>query len=153
MENKNMWPFKNKPVNEQKINIFVIEASHKQLEQTKPKRQAYPLLLLKEQMEQCKFALNKPNLTSVVINSDSMEPTYKQNDIVVVDLDSGYKSDGFYVVKVDGREEVCRLQSMLNGYRLIHDNAFYDDVAISNDDDFEIVGRIEWQLCKSYRCA
>jgi hypothetical protein len=148
-----MWPFKNQAENISALNIVVIEAAHKQAEQTKPKRQAYPLPLLKKQMEQCKFTLSKPNLTSVVINNDSMEPTYKQNDIVIVDLDSGYKSDGCYLVKAHGRENICRLQLMVNGYRLIYDNTFYEDTIISNDHDFEIVGRIDWQLCKSYRCA
>jgi hypothetical protein len=88
MENKTVLSLENNPVDTQETNIIVIKASHKQLEQTKVKQPPYSLPLLKEQMEQCKFALNKHNLTSVVINNDSMEPTYKQNDIVVVDLDS-----------------------------------------------------------------
>jgi hypothetical protein len=150
MENKTVLSLENKPVDAQETNIIVIKATHKQLEQTKAKQPPYSLPLLKEQMEQCKFALNKHNLTSVVINNDSMEPTYKQNDIVVVDLDSGYDCDGFYLVRAYGQEDVCRLQLMLNGYRLIYDNTHYDNVIISNDDDFEIVGRIYWQLCKTY---
>jgi phage repressor protein C with HTH and peptisase S24 domain len=135
---------KSKPdFNITEINLFQASATQQNFSN-------WPFPLIIKQMQQCEFTLDKPNLFSFIIDSDNMEPTYQKNDIVMIDLDSQFSQDGVYAVYTYGRFSICRVQAMLNGFKLIHDNTKYESTFITLNDNFSIIGHLEWKLSKTY---
>lgn len=110
--------------------------------------------------------LNTQALRIIRARGDSMEPTiqdgapilveafaYQDNDGNIRHLHSGtspcdmVKRDGVYVVRLDDRLLVKRLQlDMLGGLLVKSDNSTYDTLHVPADrlDDIAVVGRVVW---------
>lgn len=130
------------------LNIVVID-THTINNQAIDKLSNDFFVALLAQMKRCEFNLNKPNLMSMILDGDNMEPTYYKNDIVIIDLDNHFSQEGLYAVRIHGELSVFRVQAMLHGYRLINDNPKYDNILITANDNFSIVGHLEWALSKT----
>ena len=84
------------------------------------------------------------NLHIVVAAGDSMEPTIKDGDFVIID--SGQKdlrADAIYSLYYGGGIYLKRVQRHPNGHiLLISDNARYSPMELSEQDTINIVGRV-----------
>ena len=80
----------------------------------------------------------------VRVEGDSMTPTIAHGDYVAVEFDSGYTSDGLYLIRIDDAVFVKRLQRKFGGVRIISDNQQYEEMNVSPDDgnDFGLIGRV-----------
>jgi hypothetical protein len=87
-------------------------------------------------------------LALIQVQGDSMEPTLHAGDLALIDRGiDGVKDDGIYVVVVDGRLQVKRIQRLMDGSLLIKsDNPRYDPETISplRVETVQIVGRVIW---------
>ncbi|MEX0615253.1 MAG: S24 family peptidase [Methylophaga sp.] len=93
---------------------------------------------------------NPANLSLIYIDGDSMEPSLRAGDIVLVDkTDKDAKRDGIYVIRMGAGLLVKRLQR-LPGHRIkvISDNSSYEPFEISLEwnvsGEFDIIGRVVW---------
>ena len=84
------------------------------------------------------------NLNIITGLGDSMEPTYKDGDILLID--TGVKSvdlDAIYVLYLNGKLYIKTIQRMPDGsFRMISDNKKYDPYTIQESDDVVIQGRV-----------
>lgn len=91
-----------------------------------------------------------PNdLYLIYVDGDSMEPTLRPGDVILVDhRDIGPSRDGIYVLRMDGALLVKRLQRLPGGnINVASDNASYEPFTINVSalpQDFAIVGRVVW---------
>jgi len=87
----------------------------------------------------------------VRVEGDSMTPTIAHGDYVAVEFDSGYTSDGLYLIRIDDAVFVKRLQRKFGGVRIISDNSQYDEMTVSPDDgnDFGLIGRVALVIRKT----
>lgn len=92
---------------------------------------------------------NPAHLALIECSGDSMEPTLRDGDVLMVDTSvTEVQSSRIYVLDVDGALLVKRIQRMLNGsYRVISDNARYEAEVIepSARAPLRIVGEVVWQ--------
>lgn len=86
----------------------------------------------------------KGRLGMVSVTGDSMYPTLNTGDKVLVDFESGYQSDGLYVIRIEDTLNVKRLQRMFGGIKIISDNTLYSEQQIEKEDgiDFAVIGRV-----------
>lgn len=85
------------------------------------------------------------NLSAVAVIGDSMEPTLRDGDEILVDRSPRPLRDGIHVVRLDSALLVKRVGTGLPGRAaLISDNRSYApmDVAL---DDLDVVGRVVWK--------
>ncbi|KGJ98129.1 S24 family peptidase [Thalassotalea sp. ND16A] len=124
-----------------------------QFERNQPENAAnsFPLPSLKKQMERQKFTLNKPGLFSMVVEENNMAPTYQKGDIIVIDPNHRLTHDGIFLIRMRDQLFVTRVQLIHKGYRFINDNPKHNNVLVAKDDDFSVIGHVEWQLNKTYR--
>lgn len=87
----------------------------------------------------------------VRVEGDSMTPTIAHGDYVAVEFDSGYTSDGLYLIRIDDAVFVKRLQRKFGGVKIISDNSQYDEMTVSPDDgnDFGLIGRVALVIRKT----
>ena len=87
----------------------------------------------------------------VRVEGDSMTPTIAHGDYVAVEFDSGYTSDGLYLIRIDDAVFVKRLQRKFGGVRIISDNHQYEEMTVSPDDgnDFGLIGRVALVIRKT----
>jgi len=87
----------------------------------------------------------------VRVEGDSMTPTIAHGDYVAVEFDSGYTSDGLYLIRIDDAVFVKRLQRKFGGVRIISDNQQYEEMNVSPDDgnDFGLIGRVALVIRKT----
>lgn len=90
-----------------------------------------------------------PNTASIITTrGDSMEPTIKNNDILLVDHSiKEVSDDGIYIIIINNATYVKRIQFKINGsIALISDNPLYDKEIIPYDDihHLQIAGRVMW---------
>ena len=80
----------------------------------------------------------------VRVEGDSMTPTISNGDSVVVEFDSGYTSDGLYLIRVEDSAYVKRIQREFGSLRIISDNALYRELTVESNDgnDFGLIGRV-----------
>jgi phage repressor protein C with HTH and peptisase S24 domain len=92
---------------------------------------------------------NPAHLALIECSGDSMEPTLRDGDVLMVDTSvTEVQSSRIYVLDVDGALLVKRIQRMLNGsYRVISDNPRYEAEVIepSARAPLRIVGEVVWQ--------
>lgn len=92
---------------------------------------------------------NPVNLSLIYVSGDSMEPTLRPGDVVLVDqsqVEGG--TDGIYVLRRDGHLQIKRLH-WLSGkaLRVISDNTIYQPVEVDLSqltEEFQIIGRVIW---------
>lgn len=93
--------------------------------------------------------LGAPDQLEIIrVSGDSMEPTFKAGDQVMVDKSAPHR-DGLYVVKHFNQVKLKRVHFLGAGqYKLISDNISYptEEVKASDlaENDFSVVGRVVW---------
>ncbi len=88
------------------------------------------------------------DLALIAVDGDSMEPTLRQGDTVLIDFGQRrpQRKDGIYVIRTDGGLQVKRLQVEVATRRLaiLSDNQHYEAQHGVNPDDITVVGRAIW---------
>lgn len=94
------------------------------------------------------MGLDPKKIALVTVMGDSMEPTLREGDLVLLDQrDRSMKNDAIYVVRRDEDLVAKRLQRGFDGSVTIkNDNAAYEDIKIPLEqaDQLSIVGRVVW---------
>ena len=91
-----------------------------------------------------------PALCRIVkVSGDSMEPTFRSGDPVLVNLaENQQPADGIWVIRIGLGTFVKRLQFMLGGtVRVVSDNPAYQDQVLDlteEQPDFQMIGRVVW---------
>jgi hypothetical protein len=86
-------------------------------------------------------------LSAVRVQGDSMEPTLKAGDDILVDSSDATERlrDGIYVLRIDDALNVKRLAVAPGGrLSIISDNERYPPMERRREDNVEIVGRVVW---------
>ncbi len=87
-------------------------------------------------------------LAVITVDGDSMEPTLRQGDTVLVDFGQKrpQRKDGIYVIRTDGGLQVKRLQvEVAEGtLSILSDNKQYDPQRGVGPNDVAVVGRVIW---------
>ena len=102
------------------------------------------------QLKQCEFSLNKHQLTSLIVKNNMMSPLFYKNDIVIINANKRFSKEGIYAIKLNGETIICRIQALLNGYQLLYENPEYKSQTLTSNDNFQIIGHVEWKLSKTY---
>ena len=89
--------------------------------------------------------LNPAMLSAISVVGDSMEPTLRDGDEILVDQTPRAWRDGIHVVRVDGALLVKRLETGRPGVLVLKsDNRLYDPIELSPR-DAEVIGRVVWK--------
>lgn len=93
------------------------------------------------------FHVTPNSVTILPVKGDSMEPTIRSGELVLIEkIDpSGRPGDGIYIVRLDGTVAVKRLQSLPGGViRVSSDNKHFASYDVGPDDtvDFAVLGRV-----------
>ena len=87
-------------------------------------------------------------LAVITVDGDSMEPTLRQGDSVLVDFGQKrpQRKDGIYVIRTDGGLQIKRLQVEVAEGKLsiLSDNKQYDAQRSVSPNDVAVVGRVIW---------
>ena len=84
-------------------------------------------------------------LSSVEVVGDSMEPTLRDGDEILVERTQGPPRDGVHVVRLDGTLLVKRLDTSRPGKLvLISDNRAYPPIE-ATPDETQVIGRAVWK--------
>jgi phage repressor protein C with HTH and peptisase S24 domain len=95
--------------------------------------------------------VNPDNLSMLLVEGESMSPTFNPGDILIIDQSRGKENleEGFYLIILNGSSPLLkRLQPMLEGkIRIISDNPRYESMIISPEEaeEIRIMGKIIWQ--------
>jgi len=95
------------------------------------------------------LGVNPKNIFIMLTKGDSMDPTIKENALIMVDKNTEKHTNGIYVLRFNGELLVKRLQfTMSNTIKVISDNKAYDTEEINPEQltgtDLEIIGRVVW---------
>lgn len=95
-----------------------------------------------------KMGLIRQKLALIEVHGDSMEPSLKNSDLVLIDLrNGGLSADGIYVIQHRGHLLVKRIQCKFDGTVVIKsDNPAYESEVLNPSDaeSLVIVGRVVW---------
>ena len=78
---------------------------------------------------------------------DSMEPTLRTGDVVLVDFSvDRLRDDSIYVIEMEGEVQVKRLQRLLGGAVIRSDNPAYQPITLDKDqvEQLRVIGRVRW---------
>ena len=85
---------------------------------------------------------NPKALHIISVSGDSMSPTMEDGDSVIVDTsDRMIKTDGLYVLQMNGSLFVKRIQILPAGVRIISDNSHYPPIDVGEQDTVVIIGK------------
>ncbi|MBM4054940.1 MAG: hypothetical protein FJ264_09805 [Planctomycetes bacterium] len=104
---------------------------------------------------QAEFGTNRTNLYLFNIEDDSMTPTLKDGDVVIVNKkDNLLDRDGLYLLRIEGASFVKRVQRLPGGsIRMICDNSAYQPIEAKADQiengEILVIGRVVW-MGKNY---
>lgn len=91
------------------------------------------------------LGLQPDRLSTIVVSGDSMEPTLRDGDEILVDRDARSPRDGIHVVRLGETLLVKRLDTSRPGLLvLISDNAAYPPAECAAD-EVHVVGRVVWK--------
>jgi len=94
------------------------------------------------------LGFNPNNIFLMPVRGDSMNPTLKNQSIVMVNRVNGFSTDGVYVFRYDNRLMVKRIQFLPKGIKVVSDNPAYEAWELTKEDiksaDFEIIGEVVW---------
>lgn len=88
---------------------------------------------------------NLKNIRAIEVEGDSMYPTLKEGDYVVIEENTNFSGDGIYVLHYDGVLLVKRLQADIDGIEILSDNQSYGKRKYDPNDDqrlFHIAGKV-----------
>lgn len=108
------------------------------------------MIAFRESWLRQKFRTSAQGLHLIYVRGESMEPTLRSGDIVLLDTKATEVNEGIYVLRIDSALFVKRLH-LLPGRQLqvSSDNPAYESFVIdlSNPpDDFAVIGRTLWSL-------
>ncbi|MBL5979064.1 helix-turn-helix transcriptional regulator [Comamonas sp. NyZ500] len=93
---------------------------------------------------------NPMELRFIHAHGDSMNPTFTDGDVLLVDTGSGARDpssrEGVYVLQVDGKNYIKRVTPLLSGrLQVTSDNPSSKAVEILNGDhEIQVLGRVVW---------
>lgn len=95
------------------------------------------------------LGVNPNDVFIMLTKGDSMDPTIKEDALIMVDKNTQKHINGIYVLRFNGELLVKRLQfTMSNTIKVISDNKAYDTEEINPEQltgtDLEIIGRVVW---------
>jgi phage repressor protein C with HTH and peptisase S24 domain len=95
------------------------------------------------------LGVNPNDIFVMLTKGDSMDPTIKEDALIMVDKNTQKHINGIYVLRFNGELLVKRLQfTMSNTIKVISDNKAYDTEEINPEQltgtDLEIIGRVVW---------
>lgn len=82
------------------------------------------------------------------INGDSMTPTIKASDRVMIDFAANRRGDGIYAYELFGQARVKRFQFNHDGLHIVSDNAEYgapERLTFEQTADLHIIGPVVWR--------
>lgn len=89
--------------------------------------------------------LDPAKLSAILVSGDSMEPTLRDGDEILVDRTSRSLRDGIHVVRVEDVLMVKRLDTGLPGkIALVSDNPAYRTMELVAD-ELKVIGRVVWK--------
>ncbi|ANU08329.1 S24 family peptidase [Paraurantiacibacter namhicola] len=89
--------------------------------------------------------LKGAQLSAITVMGDSMEPTLRAGDEILVDTRKGPLRDGIYVLRLGDVLHVKRLQSGPPGrLHLLSQNMAYPPMEVAAE-DVEVIGRVVWK--------
>ena len=89
--------------------------------------------------------LDASMIQAISVAGDSMEPTLRDGDEILVDRTPRGLRDGIHVLRVDGALLVKRLEIGRPGLLVLRsDNAAYDPIELSPG-EVEVIGRVVWK--------
>lgn len=89
--------------------------------------------------------LDPAMLSAIAVAGDSMEPTLRDGDEILVDRTPRAPRDGIHVVRVDGALLVKRLETGRPGMIVLRsDNRAYDPIELAPA-EIEVIGRVVWK--------
>lgn len=110
--------------------------------------QVVDYLAFKKDWVQSDLRAEAPNLALITADGDSMEPTIRNGDLLLVDLgQTRVKKDSIYILRLDDLLIAKRLQWMFDGSLMIRsDNSAYADQSVSQDQstELQVLGRVIW---------
>lgn len=105
-------------------------------------------LAFREQWVRLELNTSPKNLVLISAIGDSMEPTLRAGDLLLIDRGSeGVKQDAIYAFAMNGELRVKRMQLKLDGSLVVRsDNSKYEAESLNNDQigSLHIVGRVVW---------
>jgi hypothetical protein len=89
--------------------------------------------------------LQPARLTAIAVRGDSMEPTLRDGDEILVESVPGSLRNGIHVVRLDGALLVKRVEVRSAGYlTLLSDNRTYPPIE-RRAEEIEVIGRVVWK--------
>jgi phage repressor protein C with HTH and peptisase S24 domain len=85
------------------------------------------------------------NIQAVRVRGDSMNPTLREDDYVVIELEERFSGDGIYVLSWDGILLVKRLQAGNMVIKVLSDNQSFESMEYNPTEDqrtFHIIGKV-----------
>lgn len=92
-----------------------------------------------------KILPNLQNIQAVRVIGESMYPTLREDDYVVIECEERFTGDGLYVLSWDGILLVKRLQAGNSVVRVLSDNQTFESMEYNPTEDqrtFHIVGKV-----------
>ena len=108
------------------------------------------VLHFKEEWIRAELRASPSDLYLIFVDGESMEPTLRPGDIILVDRrDQAQRRDGIYVLRLDGTLLVKRLQKLPGGIiEVSSDNRSYKPFVLKLEEmegqDMAIIGRVVW---------
>jgi transcriptional regulator with XRE-family HTH domain len=103
-------------------------------------------IMIDRELLKREFQCNPDNMAIIKVRGDSMLPTIKPGEMVVIEKTHELTSDGLYVMRMNGGTIVVkRIQSLPGGQlNVISDNQIYPPYSIDlkQCDDIAVVGRV-----------
>jgi len=112
--------------------------------------QAVDFLHFKQEWIRQELRASPSDLYLIYVDGESMEPTLRPGDIILVDhRDQAQARDGVYVLRLDGTLLVKRLQKLPGGIiEVTSDNPAYKSFTLKlaemKEQNFDIIGRVVW---------
>ena len=84
------------------------------------------------------------NLFALRVENDSMEPLFHEGDIIIVNPNIKPKGGDYVIARLNRESEVTFKKLVIREKRVILKplNSKYDDMILSEDQDFEIIGKV-----------
>lgn len=105
-------------------------------------------LAFREEWVRTELGANPNNLVLISAIGDSMEPTLRAGDLLLIDrCTAGVKQDAIYAFATNGELRVKRMQLKIDGRVVVKsDNPQYDAEILAADDvaALRIIGRVVW---------
>lgn len=105
-------------------------------------------LAFREEWVRTELSANPNNLVLISAIGDSMEPTLRAGDLLLIDRsDAGVKQDAIYAFATNGELRVKRMQLKIDGRVVVKsDNPQYEAETLTSDQviSLRIVGRVVW---------